>query len=172
MRADRNTGLWPVALLLILIGCAPATVSTSTAPNADLSTRHTFAWEPNGQMGGELDDSIAGQNIHAAVNDALEAHGFRPAAGQLPDMLVDYHVRLQNESEIEGGRWQVQEYQYTVGTLIVALVAPETKRFLWRADAQGTVDRSASGDNQAQDIRNAVQKMFANFPAKSEASSG
>jgi Domain of unknown function (DUF4136) len=52
-----------------------------------------------------------------------------------------------------------------VGTLIVALVDPETKRFLWRANAQGTVDLSASGDKQAQDIRNAVQKMFANFPS-------
>jgi hypothetical protein len=51
-----------------------------------------------------------------------------------------------------------------VGTLIVALVDPETKRFLWRADAQGIVDPSASGDKQAQDIRNAVQKMFAKFP--------
>jgi hypothetical protein len=26
-------------------------------------------------MGGDLDDSIAGRDIHAAVNDALEAHG-------------------------------------------------------------------------------------------------
>lgn len=165
MRADRNTGLCTVATLLILIGCAPVTVNASTAPNADLSARHTFAWEPNGQMAGELDDSIGGQNVHAAVNDALEAHGFRPAAGEAPDMLVDYHVRLQNESEIEGGRWLVQEYHYTVGTLIVALVDPKTKRFLWRADAQGIVYPSASGDKQAQDIRAAVQKMFANFPA-------
>jgi hypothetical protein len=98
MRADRNTGLCAVAMLLILICCAPVSVNTSTAPNADLSTRHTFAWEPNGQMGGELDDSIAGQNIHAAVDDALETHGFRHAAGEAPDMLVDCHVRLQNES--------------------------------------------------------------------------
>jgi hypothetical protein len=84
-------------MLLILIGCAPVSVNTSTPPNADLSTRHTFAWEPNGQMGGELDGLIAGQ-IHAAVDDALETHGFRHAAGEAPDMLVDYHVRLQNES--------------------------------------------------------------------------
>jgi hypothetical protein len=66
---------------------------------------------------------------------------------------------------MEGGRWQIREYHYTVGTLIVALVDPETKRFLWRADAQGIVDASASGDKQVQDIRNAVQKMFAKFPA-------
>jgi hypothetical protein len=107
----------------------------------------------------------ARQDIHAAVNEALQAHGFRPAAGQPPDMLIAYHVRLRNESEIEGFRWQVQEYHYTEGTLIVALVDPESKRFLWRGAAEQLVDPSASGDKQAQDIRNAVQKMFANFPS-------
>lgn len=167
MTADRDwvTGLFAAIVLLVLIGCAPVTVSTSAAPGADFSTRHTFAWEPNRQMGGNMDNSIAGQEIHAAVDEALEAHGFRPAEGQPPDMLVDYHVRLQNESEIEGGRWQVQEYHYTEGTLIVALADPETKRELWRGAAQQLVDPSASGDKQAQDIRNAVQKMFANFPS-------
>ena len=165
MRAARMTQLSAVLVLVTLIGCAPVAVSTSTAPGADLSTRHTFAWEPNRQMGGNMDNSIAGQEIHAAVNEALEAHGFRPAEGQPPDMLVDYHVRLQNESEIEGGRWQVQEYHYTEGTLIVALADPGTKRELWRGAAQQLVDPTASGDEQAQEIRDAVQKMFANFPS-------
>jgi hypothetical protein len=80
-------------------------------------------------------------------------------------MPVDYHVRLQNESEIEGGRRQVQQYHHTEGALIVALVDLETKRFLWRGDAQRIVDPSASADKPAQDIRNAVQKMFPNFPS-------
>jgi hypothetical protein len=62
-----DRGVPTVALLLMLIGCAPVT-----------DARHTFAWEPNPQMGGKLDDSIAGQDIHAAVNDALEAHGRSP----------------------------------------------------------------------------------------------
>jgi hypothetical protein len=161
----RGTGLCAVAVLLMLCGCAPVTVSTSKAPDADFSTRHTFAWEPNRQMGGDMDNTIVGQQIHAAVNEALEAHGFEPVAGQPPDMLVDYHVRTQNESEIEGGRWQVQEYHYTEGTLIVALVDPASKRFLWRGAAEQIVDPSASGDQQAQDIQNAVQKMFADFPS-------
>jgi hypothetical protein len=165
MRADRITGLRTLAMLLILIGCSPVTIDTSTAPNADLSTRHTFAWDQNTQRGGELDDSIAGQNIHAPIDDALEAHGFRPAAGEAPDTLVDYNVRLQNELEIGGCRWQVQEYHCTGGTPIVALVDPETKRFRWRVDAQGILDPSASGDKQAPDIRNAIQKMFAKIPA-------
>jgi len=138
MRAE----LPAVAVLPTLIGCAPITVSTRTASNADLSMRHTFAWEANRRWAGNLDHSIAGQDIHTVVNEALEVHGFRPADGQPPDLLVDYHVRLQHESEISGGRWQIEEYHYTEGTLIVALVDPESKRFLWRGAAQGRAARS------------------------------
>jgi hypothetical protein len=152
-------------VVLLLIGCSPVSVSTSTAPGADFSTLHTYAWEPNPQMHGTLDDSIAGQDIHAAVNQALEARGFQPAAGQPPDFLVDYRVKLQQESEIEGGRWQMEEYRYTEGSLIVALVDPKSKLFLWRGAAQAVADPSASGATQQQDIQTAVQKMFANFPS-------
>ena len=155
------------AVVLLLIGCSPVTVSTSTAPGADFSTLHTYAWEPNRQMGGTLDDSIAGQEIHAAVDQALQARGFRPAAGQPPDFLVDYHVRLQHESEVEGGgRWGwVSTYNYTEGTLIVALVDPKSKLFLWRGAAQAVVDPSTGGAKEQQGIQTAVQKMFANFPS-------
>jgi hypothetical protein len=66
------------AVLLVLAACSPVSVSTSTAPNADFATLHTYAWEPNPPMGGTLDDSIAGQDIHAAVNnqgrEAKEEH--------------------------------------------------------------------------------------------------
>ena len=63
------------ALLLLPLGCSPVTVNTSTAPSEAFSTRHTYAWEPNPQIGGALDDLIVGQDIHAAVNQALEARG-------------------------------------------------------------------------------------------------
>jgi Domain of unknown function (DUF4136) len=151
-----------VALLLMLIGCNPVTVSTGTSPTADFTNLHTYAWEPNPQMGGTLDDSIAGQEIHAAVNDALEARGFRPAAGAPPDFLVDYHVTERNESEITGGRWNVEEFHYTEGTLLVALVDPKSKLFLWQGTAESVVD---TGGPSSEQIQQAVQKMFADFPS-------
>ncbi len=162
MRANWMIGLYAVAALLTLIGCSPVTVSSGAAPTADFARLHTFAWEPNPQMGGTLDDSIAGQEIHTAVDQALEAHGFRPAAGQPPDFLVDYHVRLQHESEITGGRWNVEQFNYTEGTLMVALVDPKSKLFLWQGNAQGVVD---SGGEPSKDIQTVVQKMFAKFPS-------
>ena len=163
MRANRATGFFAAAALLTLIGCSPVTVSSSASPTADFAGLHTYAWEPNHQMDGTLDQSIAGQEIHAAVDEALAAHGFRPAAaGQPPDFLMDYHVRTEQQSEIVGGRWNVQQYHYTVGTLMVALVDPKSNLFLWQGNAQSIVD---PGGQPSKDIRPAVEKMFADFPS-------
>jgi hypothetical protein len=162
VRGRQTVRLGAVALLLALIGCNPITVNTGASPTADFANLHTYAWEPNPQMGGTLDDSIAGQAIHSTVNDALEAHGFRPAAGAPPDFLVDYHVTERHESEITGGRWNVDEFHYTEGTLMVALVDPKSKLFLWQGNAEGVVN---SGGVSSQEIQKAVQKMFANFPS-------
>jgi Domain of unknown function (DUF4136) len=162
MGMKRAIRLCAAMVFLALGGCSSITASSDVSPTADFADLHTFAWEPNRQMDGALDQSIAGQEIHAAVNEALEAHGFRPANGAPPDFLVDYRVTTQNQSEIFGGRWNVQEYHYTVGTLMVALVDPKTNLFLWQGNAQGIVE---PGSDSTQDIRPAVQKMFANFPS-------
>jgi len=162
MIRQRVSGLLALAGLLTLLGCSPVTVSTGTSPSADFSKLHTFAWEPNPQMEGNLDDSIAGQQIHAAVNQALEARGFRPAAGAPPDFLVDYRVKTQQESQVFGGRWNVEQFNYTMGTLMVALVDPKSKLFLWQGTAQGVVD---PGGQPTPEIQTSVQKMFAKFPS-------
>jgi hypothetical protein len=154
------------ALLLLPLGCSPVTLSMSTAPSADFSTRHTYGWEPNPQVVGALDNSIAGQEIRAAVDEALEARAFRPADDQPPDFLADYRVRLQSAAAIEDARWQIDGYHYTEGTLIVALLDPKSKRLLWRGAAQGAVDPSTSGVEHWQNIHTAVQQMFANFPSQ------
>ena len=153
---------YAVAILVMLAGCNPVSVNTGASPTADFARLHTYAWERNPQMNGTLDNSIAGQEIHAAVDQALQARGFRPAAGDPPDFLVDYHVKEQHESEITGGRWQVEQFNYTEGTLMVALVDPRSKLFLWQGTAQGVVNDPGASSKE---IQTAVQKMFANFPA-------
>ncbi len=151
---------------LFAAACSNVAVNTELAPGANFAGRQTYAWLPNPQMGGELDASIAGQYIHADVDQALQAHGFRPSGGQPPDMLVDYRVVLRQQMDIEGGPgWGgVSTYHYTEGTLVVALTDPRTSLFLWRGVAQGIVDPGAGGSSRPENIQSAVQKMFANFP--------
>ena len=155
-----------LAGLGLLAACSGISVSTERAPNADFAARKTFAWVPNPQDGGKLDASIAGQRIHAEVDQALRAHGFTPAGALPPDMLVDYRVILQERTELTGGPgWGgIQTYNYTTGTFILMLENPKDGFVLWRGIAEGTVPSVGGATGEDSKIPMAVQKMFATFP--------
>ena len=155
-----------LAAAVFASACSNVAVNTELAPNANFAGRRTYAWLPNPQMGGAVDSSIAGQYIHADVDQALQAHGFQPAGGQPPDMLVDYRVIVRQQMDIEGGPgWGgVSTYHYTQGTLIVALTDPRSGLFLWRGVAQGIVDPQGANSSRPENIQSAIQKMFAQFP--------
>ena len=155
-----------LAATLVGSACSNVAVSTQVAPDANLAGRRSYAWVPNPQMGGEVDASIAGQYIHADVDQALQAHGFSPSGGQPPDVLVEYRVMLREQMEIAGGPgWGgISSYNYTQGTLIVALTNPQTGLFLWRGVAQGIVDPPGEGASHPENIQAAIQKMFEKFP--------
>jgi hypothetical protein len=162
-------GLAATALLAglgLVAACSGVSVSTERAPNADFTGRHTFAWVPNPQDNGQVDASIAGQRIHAEVDQALRAHGFTPAGTQPPDMLVDYRVILQERTEVTGGPgWNsVQTYNYLKGTIIVMLKNPKDGLVLWRGVAEGTVPSIAGASGEDSKIPVAIQEMFAKFP--------
>ena len=150
----------------VLAACTGVSVSTERAPNADFTGRKTFAWVPNPQDGGQVDASIAGQRIHAEVEQALRAHGFTPAGGQPPDMLVEYRVILQERTQVEGGPgWGgITTYNYTQGTIIVMLTNPKDGLVLWRGVAEGSVPSMAGATGEDSKIPIAIQEMFARFP--------
>jgi len=153
-----------LALLAAVAACAGVSVSTARSPDADFSGRTTYAWAPNPQMGGAMDRSITGQQVHADVDAALAAHGFRPADGQPPDLLVDYRVVMQRQVDLEGGPgWGgLQTVRYEEGTFILLLLDPASQNVLWRGVARDTVDAAGGGEGQV--IEEAVQKMFLKFP--------
>lgn len=155
-----------LAGLFVEVGCSNVMVNTELAPNASFTGRKTYAWMPNPQLDGALDASISGQYIHADVDHALQGHGFLPADGQRADMVVDYRVMLRQQMEIAGGPgWSgVSSYNYTQGTLIVALTDPQSGLFLWRGIAQGIVDPQGGDASRPENIQSAVQQMFAKFP--------
>lgn len=152
--------------LVSLAACSSVMVNTERAPDADFAGRKTYAWVPNPQLDGAMDASISGQQIRADVDQALQTRGFQPAGSQPPDMLVDYRVILRQQMEIMGGPgWGgVSSYNYTQGTLIIALENPQNGYFLWRGVAQGIVDPQGGGSGQGGNIQSAVQQMFAKFP--------
>ena len=52
------------------------------------------------------------------------------------------------------------------GTLVVAMVDPETKSIVWRGTATRDVDQNASPEKRDKNINKAVAKLFEHYPPK------
>jgi hypothetical protein len=121
------------------------------------------------------------QRIRRAVDAALATRGYRPAGADTADLLVSFSVgseRKTREEQIAGrstviapdggrGQWQrnapVRTRTYTEGTLALEFVERESKRPVWTG--WGSKALSAADDRE-QVIRNAVEAILEDFPAR------
>jgi hypothetical protein len=54
--------------------------------------------------------------------------------------------------------------QIPVGTLIIDLVDAKAKQLVWRGTARDTIDQDATPEERDKNIKNALNKLFENFP--------
>ena len=52
------------------------------------------------------------------------------------------------------------------GTLVIAMVDPETKSVLWRGVASKDLDQNASPEKRDKNINKAMGKLFEHYPPK------
>jgi len=187
-------GFLSLLVLGALAGCAvQPRVDTETAPAADFSSRHTFAWQESQasydpQPKATQDVEQVKAAIHAAVLAQLAQKGYSEASGHTPDFLVSFHlvvteaeapelcirrhaifdfdVGLPNADTYEICRHDAVMSRRTVrkGTLVVFVVDAATRTLLW----QGVADEDqVSRKNQIEKLRTAVERMFASFPGES-----
>lgn len=185
--------LFSMLLGAALAGCAATgRIDTETAPAADFTLRHTFAWQ---ESQASYDPKPKPQDveqvkaaIHEAVVTQLAQKGYSEASGKAPDFLVSFHlvvteteapelcIRRHLIFEWPGARAPGETYEIcqrdplmvsrTVrkGTLVVFVVDAATRSLLW----QGVADQAAvSRRDQIEKLRSAVERMFASFPAQS-----
>lgn len=183
-----------LVLSALLAACAgPPRIDTETAPSADLSRRQTFAWQesqasydPQPRTAQDVETVKAA--IHEAVLGQLAQKGYSQAT-ERPDFLVSFHlvmteaqapdlcVRRHAIFELGVVSDSVDTYQIcreepvmprrTVrkGTLVVFVVDAVTRTLLWQGVAD---DGAVSRRNQIEELRAAVEQMFASFPSKQE----
>lgn len=179
-----------LATLLASSACtAPRRVDTETAPAADFSTRHTFAWQESQasydpQTAAPGDEAVK-RTIRDTVVEQLSLKGFREAQDAAPDFLVSFHlvVTLMTEPELCVTRHVIFNYQgaptplkdaevcesdrmtspatLRQGTLVVFVVDPETRNLLWQGAVVGA---DVSRRNNPESLRAAVTQMLQEFP--------
>jgi hypothetical protein len=145
-------GFVATSIFLGLASQLEARVAVTQAPSAALARGSSFAWAPvSGQAYGYADPMIAneitGQSLRIAIESNLAKHGYRQTVLGGADFLVAYRVVLQPRQETHltgtGGfcrplvcrapTYQVQQQNYTQGTLVLDLIEARTGRLVYRA---------------------------------------
>jgi hypothetical protein len=155
---------------ILILGLATAAVAqtpkygvTSTADkNTDFSKIKTYTWE----HGWQSPDKQIHEMITSAIDRELGAAGLQKRASGPTDVVVTYaslrriDVDLKSKpTEGEAGR-----RQYEVGTLVVLLLDPASRKELFRARVDQPIDMEREKAQAIVDT--AVTEMFAKYPTK------
>ena len=171
------------AACLLLAGCeTPAgKVTTLSGDTSQLAVGTTYAWAPVADPGGgdpRVDNSIIGERLKSAVDNALATKGYRQVDPANAKVLVAYHIGLKQGTDytattmggpvgggvacgrrgcVGGYGWgaygapidtDITAVSYTEGTLMLDLVDASSGKLAWRGTSQKRVD--AKDADQAQ----------------------
>jgi predicted Rdx family selenoprotein len=171
-----RSGLMAAAAVLSLAACESpgGKVSVLTGGSVAVQPGATYAWAPSGQAGSgdpRVDNDIVRERIQTAVDTNLAAKGYRQADAGSAQLLVQYHIGLQNKTDtqvntmgggmgpgmacgrrgcIGGYGWgmygapmdiDVSHIDYTEGTLMLDLVDRASGKLAWRATSQKRLDQ-------------------------------
>lgn len=171
-----------IAVILILLAgtlCVSAQkVSVGADPAVDLTRYKTYAWS----RGVTSANPLISEMVVSQVDSQLAAKGLRKVDTD-PELTVVVFGSTEHDMHVSNPSWAPslnsiatgvavgsQSWLITKGTLVVDMLDTQTKNSVWRGQATQTLDRGPTGD-KAKDaktvekpIRNAVKKMFKQFP--------
>ena len=169
-----------IAAMLVPTICAGQTVTYDYDRATDFSAFKTYAWV----RGTELDDAINHKRIVDAIEE-LAAKGLAKVdstavdSSATPVLLVAYHASFGRDLRIEGFSSGWGGYRFggarsasarvnkiLTGTLLVDMVNAKSRTIVWRGIASKEIDVKASPEKRERNIRNAVAKIFRNYPPK------
>ena len=163
---------------LAVAGCSSITTNVDYDPATAFASYKTYAFK------NALDrDAFQMKRVVTAIDKTIASKGLAKAA-EKPDLWVYLYVRTHHDKVITtwgtgwgygwhwgGGGWSTSRVQDApVGTLVVDLVDAKTRDLVWRGMASRAVDPGETPQDRAQVTQEAVDKLFADFPPKPEAS--
>jgi len=147
-------------------------VHTDHDPSANFERYHTYYWAKV-----QTSNPLWQQRIQDAVDKELQSKGWRRQESS-GDIVLAAVGSARNQQEYQtfykglgGWRWggfgdeattTVQNYR--IGTLVVDMYDPQTKRLVWRGTADDTL--SDKPENNEKKLDKSVEKMFKDFPPK------
>jgi hypothetical protein len=160
-----------IGLMLLFAGrSSAAAVKTDYDRNANFAQYKTYSWERV-----QTRDPLMVDRIKSAVNGSLAAKGLTevPTGGDLSIVAIEVTHNQQTldtfYNNFGGGRRfggfgeaTTTTETYRVGTLVVDLSDPATKKLVWRGSASDTL--SDKSEKNIDNLDKGVVKMFKKFP--------
>jgi hypothetical protein len=160
-----------VGLMLLFAGrSSAAAVKTDYDRNANFAQYKTYSWERV-----QTRDPLMVDRIKSAVNGSLAAKGLTevPTGGDLSIVAIEvthnqqtldtFYNNFGGDRRFGGfGDATTTTETYRVGTLVVDLSDPATKKLVWRGSASDTL--SDKSEKNIDNLDKGVVKMFKKFP--------
>ena len=170
-----------LVIFIVLVGNVSASaqkVSVGADPAVDVGKYKTYAWSTETVS----INPVVSEIVVSSVDAQLAAKGLRKVDTD-PELTIVVFGSSESDIHVSNPSWSPslnsiatgvavgsQSWLVTKGTLVVDILDTKTKNSLWRGTATQTLDRGPTGD-RAKDaktvekpIRNAVKKMFKQFP--------
>jgi len=169
--------LWIILVAFIASACAGTiAIKTDYDTSTSFSKYHTIAVKQGNFSGNPVMD----QRIFNNVVEALQAKGYRIVPEDLADAIAVVNAATREKHTYEvfydswpGWGWRygwarpvVQEYDFTVGTVVVDVFDAATKRAVWHGWAENILSEDPERD--AKKIQQAVTKLLDRFPPQTK----
>jgi Domain of unknown function (DUF4136) len=180
------------AVVLALVACCVTyaqDVRTNYMPGTDWSKYRTYAWVDDVQgvpAVGEHPDQILDAQVKQAIDAQMVVKGFTKLEnGGKPDLLLGYQLIIDPEKQINGfgdswggwgglgpwggggfGTFSAQTSTNYIGTFIIGMYDPATKKLVWIGGAQHAIEPSKKPEKNQDRLNKGAQKLLKDFPPR------
>jgi len=134
-------------------------VTATVAKNFDAAAVKTYTWTPGRPS---TDKEIDGQ-IVAAVDRELATVGLKPATAGTPDVFVTYYSVSRTDVDVKAKPDEKGvRPERTVGSLVVAMLDPSSRKPVVQLRIDRPVDRSDIGGS----VNSLVGELFTKYPTR------
>lgn len=170
-----------LVIVIMFSGSLPVNaqkVSVGADPAVDLTKYKTYAWSTETVSINPIVSQIAVSSVDAQ----LAAKGLQKVTAD-PELTIVLFGSTESDVHVSNPSWAPSlnslatgvgggshSFLITKGTLVVDILDAKTKNSVWRGQATATLDRGPTGDKVKdaktveKPIKNAVKKMFKQFP--------
>ncbi len=171
------------ATIAVLTACSGIRVTSDWDPAVDFSQFQTFAILDEG---GQARNRLTDQRVRAAIVADLSSKGFRHVdTPDAADLAIGFQVTTDERTSYQtvhsgwgsagfgrrrshwGGTVGIStttQWNYTVGTLVIAVFQARDKELVWEASGSRTKNPSSSPEQSEQRINEAVREIMQDFP--------